>query len=82
MAKIIYEIYQNQVEDHPSNGKYFARVKTTHRRARKYLHPRRHLWRAGEVPLLPHRAAPQLTQGEDRRTGHLLPHGGVRQGRH
>ena len=28
MAKIIYEIYQNQVEDHPSNGKYFARVKT------------------------------------------------------
>ena len=28
MAKIIYEIYQNQVEDHPSKGKYFARVKT------------------------------------------------------
>ena len=28
MAKIIYEIYQNQVEDHPSNGKYFARVKS------------------------------------------------------
>ena len=28
MAKIIYEIYQNQVEYHPSNGKYFARVKT------------------------------------------------------
>ena len=28
MAKIIYEIYQNQVEDHPSEGKYFARVKT------------------------------------------------------
>ena len=26
MAKIIYEIYQNQVEDHPSNSKYFARV--------------------------------------------------------
>ena len=28
MAKIIYEIYQNQVEDNHSNGKYFARVKT------------------------------------------------------
>ena len=28
MAKIIYDIYQNQVEDHPSKGKYFARVKT------------------------------------------------------
>ena len=28
MAKIIYEIYQNQVEDHPSKGKYFARVKS------------------------------------------------------
>ena len=104
MAKIIYEVYQNQNEHNSAYGKWYGRVKylesmntrklsnhiaehgsiytpdVAHRRARKYLHPRRRVRRDGEVPQLSVGDAAQLEEGEDRGIGNLLHYSGVREG--
>ncbi len=63
MAKILYEVKQNQNSYSTAFGKWFAQVKTletlntrktgaAHFGARKHLHPRRRFRRTGEVPQL------------------------------
>ena len=76
MAKILYEVKKNTNMKSTAYGKWFAQIKTLetlntrklaqpHLGARKHLHPRRGVRRAGEVPLVPHRDAAGVEEGED-----------------
>ena len=93
MSKILYEVYKNDIKDSESvmYGKWYARLKSTETMSLTKM--AKHISEHGsvftddvvecdeEVQELSAGDAAELSQGEDHRTGHVLPDCRVSEGR-